>query len=78
MLSLSSADFFLKTTFLKILSEIPSECQTDCIQIRLDKMSDLVWVKTVCKGYQQMTLGGKELKVNKVIEYKSFRLQRDI
>ena len=24
-------------------------------------MSGLIWVQTVCKGYQQMTLVGKEL-----------------
>ena len=26
-------------------------------------MSGLIWVQTVCKGYQQTTLGGKELKM---------------
>ena len=40
---------------------IPLECQTDWIQIRPDVLSGLVWVLTVCKGYQQMTLVSKEL-----------------
>ena len=41
--------------FSKNLSGIPSECQTVWIQIRPDKTSGLIWVQTVCKGYQQMT-----------------------
>ena len=41
---LSSADFFQNQLFRKILSGIPSECQTD-------------WIQTVCKSHQQMTLG---------------------
>ena len=56
---LSSADFFSKSTFRKILSEIPFEYQTVWIQIRPDIWSGLIWVQTVCKGYQQMTLGGR-------------------
>ena len=50
----SSADFFQNKPFQKILSGIPSDCQTLWIQIRLDRMSSLIWVQTVCKGYQQM------------------------
>ena len=53
---LSPADFFSKLTFLKIISGIPSECQTDWIQIRLDMLLGLIWVQSVCKGYQQTTL----------------------
>ena len=62
--SLSSADFFIK-----ILSGIPSECQTVWIQIRPDILSGLIWVQTVCKGYQQMTLVGNELStiINSVL-----------
>ena len=41
--------------FKKGLSEIPSECQTVLIQIRLDVLSGLIRVQTNCKGYQQMT-----------------------
>ena len=40
---------FFKINFLeKILTGLPSECQTVWIQIRLDKMSGLIWVQTVC------------------------------
>ena len=56
---LSSADFFQNQLFRKITSGIPSECQTDWIQIRPDIMSGLIWVQTVCKSYQQTTLGDK-------------------
>ena len=31
-------------------------------QIRPNVLSALIWVQTACKGYQQATLGGKELK----------------
>ena len=57
--SLSFADFS-KLTF-KNLSGLPSECQTVWIQIRPYEMSSLIWVQTVCKGYQQKTHAGKEL-----------------
>ena len=53
---LSSADFFQNHLFWKILSGIPSECQTIWIQI-------LIWVQTVCKGYQQTTIVNKEFKL---------------
>ena len=35
-----------------ILSGTLSECQTLWIQIRTDILSVLIWVQTVCKGYQ--------------------------
>ena len=47
---------FSKSIFQKILSGMPSVCQTVWIQIRPDILSGLIWVQTVCKGYQQMTL----------------------
>ena len=51
--------FFLsKSTFLKILSGIPSECQTVGMQIRPNFLSGLILAQTVCKGYQQMALVG--------------------
>ena len=50
--------FFQNQLLRKILSGIPSECQTDWIQIRPDLGP---WVQTVCKGYQQTTLVGNEL-----------------
>ena len=34
---------------------LPSGCQTVWIQIRPDILSGLIWVQTVCKGYQQMS-----------------------
>ena len=56
-LLLSSADIFLsKLTFSKKkLSGTLAERQTDWIQIRTDFQSVLIWVKRVCKGYQQTT-----------------------
>ena len=62
MLFLLSADSFQNQLFRKILSGIPSESHTVSIQIRRDDLLDLIWLQTVCKGYQQKTLGGKELK----------------
>ena len=56
-----AADFFQNPTFSKILSELPSECLTDWIQIRPDVLSGLTWVQSVCKGYQATSLVGKEL-----------------
>ena len=57
-----SADFFQINFSFKILSGIPSECQIVLIQIRPDILLGLIWVQTVCKCYQQMTLvAGKEL-----------------
>ena len=53
---LSTADFFQNQLFQKILSGIPSECQTDWIQIRPDVLSGLVRVDSVCKGYEHTTL----------------------
>ena len=49
--------------FLKISSGIPPECQTVWIQIRPTILLGLIWVQTVYKGYQQTTLGDKELEV---------------
>ena len=48
--------FFKNKLFEKILSGIPSERQTVCILIRPDESSGLIWVQTVCQGYQQTTL----------------------
>ena len=50
---LSSVNFFTK----KNLSGILLECQTVWIQIRQDILSGLIWVQTVCRGYQQMIKG---------------------
>ena len=51
--------FFKNQLFWKILSGIPYECQTDWIQIRPDVLSGLIWVQSVCKGYEQTTLVGR-------------------
>ena len=48
---LASVDFFRK-----ILSRILSEFQTDWIQIRPDVLQGLIWVQSVCKGYEQTAL----------------------
>ena len=53
MLLLSSADFFQNEPFQKILLGTLFKCQTVWIQIRTDTLSVLIWVQTVCKGYQQ-------------------------
>ena len=44
------------------MESVPFECQTDWIQIRPDILPGLIWVQTVCKSYQQMTLGDNEFK----------------
>ena len=59
---LSSAEFFQNQLIGEILSRIPSECQTDWIQISPDILSDLIWIQTVFKSYQRTTLGDKEFK----------------
>ena len=58
---LSSADFCQDQCFRKILSGIHSDCQTVGSRSDPSFLSSLIWIQTVCKGYQQMTLGGKEL-----------------
>ena len=67
---LSSADFFQNQLFQKILSGIPSECQTDWIQIRSDILSGMIWVQTVCKCYEQTTLVDNEF-INQIINSSS-------
>ena len=46
---------------MKILPGIPSECQTVWTLIRPDISLGLIWVQTVCQGYQQTTQVDKEL-----------------
>ena len=48
--------FFQNKLFSKTVSGILSECQTVRTQIKPDTWSDLIWVQTVCKVYQQTTL----------------------
>ena len=57
--------FFNDLFSQKNVSGTLSECQTVWLQIRTDVLSVLIWVQTVCKGYQQMTksmLSRKALK----------------
>ena len=56
--------YFQNHIFRKILSGIPSECQTGWIQIRPDIMSGLIWVQTVYKGYPQTALVDIEFKAD--------------
>ena len=58
---LSSADFFQNQLFQTILSGIPSECQTDWIQIWSNILSGLTCVQSGCKGYGQTTPEVNEL-----------------
>ena len=48
-----------------LIFSIPSRCQTVWIQIRSDILLGLIWVQTVCKGYQQTTkcLAGSGFKL---------------
>ena len=63
----SSADFFKIAHFRRSHSGLPSGCQTDWwVQNRPDVLSDLIWVQTVYKGYQQTTLGGNKLTPKEV------------
>ena len=62
----SSADFLKIAHFRRMPSGLPSGRQTDRIQIRPDVLSDLIWVQTVYKGYQQTTLSCKKLTPNEV------------
>ena len=53
---------FFKIIFSKnSVRDIPSECQTVLTLIRPDDSSGLIWVQTVCQGYQQTALVGIEL-----------------
>ena len=51
----TAADILQNQLFRKILSGTPSECQTDWIQIRPDILLGLIWVQSVCQGYEQTT-----------------------
>ena len=55
MILLLSGDFFQNQLIRKNLSGIPSECKTVSINIWSDILLVLIWVQTVCKGYQQTT-----------------------
>ena len=61
-----SLHFFQNHLYRNILSGIPSDCQTVWVQIRPDNLSGLIWVQTVCKGFQRTTLVDKYICVVKV------------
>ena len=42
-------------SLVAVFFSIPSGCQIIWIQIKPDILSGLIWVQTVCKGYQQKT-----------------------
>ena len=44
--------FFLKINFFEKKNQEYHQCQTVWIQTRPDILSGLIWVQTVCKGYQ--------------------------
>ena len=48
--------FFKSKIFRKFLSGKRPECQTVWFKIRPDVLSDLIWVQTLSKKYQQTTL----------------------
>ena len=50
---LLSADFFQNQVFFKIISGISSGYQTVCIPDQAKVLLGLIWIQTVCKGYQQ-------------------------
>ena len=52
--------------FKNILSEKSSESQRVYIHMRPERMPALIWVQTVCKGDQQMTLAGLEFEINRL------------
>ena len=54
---------FFKINFFEKFFQQYHQCQTDWIPIRPDILSGLIWGQTVCKGYQQTTLVGKELRM---------------
>ena len=58
---LSSVDFFFRINYFensfRNIIIVPNSLDSD----QTDELSGLIWVQTVCKGYQQTTLVGKEL-----------------
>ena len=54
--------FFQIIIFFNSFGKTFSECQTVQIQIKTDILSVLIWVQTVCKGYQQATIEGDASK----------------
>ena len=59
--SLSPMKFFVIFFKINFFEKFFLECRTDWIQIRPGFLSGLIWVQSVCKSYQQTTIGDKEL-----------------
>ena len=49
----------IKINFVKKIFREHHQCQIVWLQIRLDILSGLIRVETVCKSYQQNTLAGE-------------------
>ena len=69
---LSSADFFQNSTFpknsfrntLRLSNRLDSDLARRFLGKK--KTSGLIWVQTVCKGYQQTKLVGKQFNLHKI------------
>ena len=68
---LSSADFFSKSTFLKKFFQEYHQCQTVWSQIWPNILLGLIWVQTVCKGYEQTTLVSKKFSCSAHVQFSS-------
>ena len=55
--------FFSKNNFQNF-SGIPSEFQTNCIKVRPDILSGLIWYQTIYKNYWQITIAGINFFLN--------------
>ena len=66
---LSSAEFFQNLLFRKNLGSAKNTIlsPTNWTQIRPDILSGLIWVQTICKGYQRMT------KITTIVALKELR-----
>ena len=69
---------FFKSNLEKILSGIPSECQTVWTLIRPDNLSGLIWVQFVCQGYQQTTLVDTEITIAQCKSYTKISISQVI
>ena len=52
---------FFKINFFRKIFQEYHKCQTVWTLIRPRRIASLIWVQTVCKGYQQKTMVDKEL-----------------
>ena len=59
---MSSADFLKKNQNIPSVTSLMSHSLDSVQALQNDILPGLIWVQTVCKAYQQMTLVNKELK----------------